>query len=58
MKTKYIVFRQSPRTPGLTELKITINGTQLKYIGNDCNNKFVKFLGIHIDEQLNWKYHI
>ena len=30
----------------------------LKRIGNDCEEKSAKYLGIHIDENLTWKYHI
>ena len=44
--------------PDLTVLNISIIGTQLERIGNDCTEKSCKFLGIHINEHLTWKYHI
>ena len=57
-KTKFIVIRPNHRQCDLTELHICIDGTPLKRIGNDCDEKAAKFLGIHIDEHLTWKYHI
>lgn len=57
-KTKYIVIRPFYMRTDLTTLNITINGTQLDRIGNDCSEKSCTFLGIHIDENLTWKYHI
>jgi len=49
-KTKYIVIRPSHMRPDLTELNITIKGTQSDGIWNDCNEKSSKFLGMHKDE--------
>ena len=57
-KTNYIVIRESHVRPNLAQLNITNNGIQLDRIGNDCNEQYCKFLGIHIDENLSWKYHI
>jgi hypothetical protein len=37
---------------------IFIQNTKLNRIGNDCDEKAVKFLGIYIDENLTWKYHL
>ena len=35
-----------------------IQNTKLNRIGNDCDEKAVTFLGICIDENLTWKYHL
>ena len=35
-----------------------IQNTKLNRIGNDCNEKAITFLGIYIDENLTWKYHL
>ena len=57
-KTKYIVIRPYQQQCNFTGLNVAINNNILKRIGNDCEEKSVKFLGIFIDENLSWKYHI
>ena len=42
----------------LTGYDICIQNTKLNRIGNDCNEKAIKFLRIYIDENLTWKYHL
>jgi len=42
----------------LGKFTICINEVALDRIGNDCKEKSVKFLGINLDENLTWKYHI
>ena len=42
----------------LTNVSIKIKGTCLERIGNDCNEKTTKFLGMYIDENLSWKHHL
>jgi len=57
-KTKYIVIRPKHVRYNLQDHDIFIKTTKLKRIGNDCDEKAAKFLGIHIDENLTWKHHI
>jgi len=33
-------------------------GKEIMQAGNDKQSKYIKFLGIHFDENLTWKYHI
>ena len=42
----------------LTNVSIKINGTCLEIIGNYCNKKATKFLGMYIDANLSWKHHL
>jgi hypothetical protein len=56
-KTKYILFGKPPASP-TEKLTITLNGHTLEIIQKTVTTKFYKFLGLHIDENLNWKHHI
>ena len=37
---------------------VHIGDTGIPRIVNDCTEKTTKCLGMHLDENLNWKYHI
>ena len=37
---------------------VHIGDTVISRIGNDCIEKTTKFLSMHLDENLSWKYHI
>ena len=56
-KTKYMVFR-SPKMPLNDNLSIKIGNEEVERIGQDCQIKSFKFVGIMIDEFLSWDYHI
>ena len=38
--------------------KLSIGGRDVERIGNNCNTKSFKFVGIHLDEFLTWEHHI
>ena len=38
--------------------ELLIDGTKLERVGKDFKTNFFKFVGAHLDETLNWKYHI
>ena len=57
-KTKYNLFSPNvTATKGYTDC-ILLNGKEMDTIGHKLHDKYVKFLGIHIDETLSWKYHV
>lgn len=57
-KTKYIVFRTNRMANVNPEFKITIGDREVERIGNDCNLKSFKFVGVHLDENMSWEHHI
>ena len=51
-KTNYIIFCDPRKKYNSSAAKLLINGNVINQI------KYAKFLGIYIDEHLNWKEHI
>ena len=57
-KTKYILFRPNVTVPKSNTNCIMLNGQKVVQIRHKLNEKSFKFLGVHIDETLSWKYQI
>ena len=55
-KTKYILF--SPKNSHTHDLSLKLCGANIERIGSDCKTKFFKFLGVLIDDKLDWNFHI
>ena len=51
-KTNYILFRNKKSEFNYTRCKLMINGKEIELVSK------TKFLGIIIDQHLEWKYHI
>ena len=56
-KTKYILFRPGNIRIENPNLKIEINHEPIDRISHTGDETSFKFLGLHIDETLSWKYH-
>ena len=57
-KTKYILFRPKTARIDFENLKLKIANETIERIGKGCTSKFFKFVGIHLDEFLDWDYQI
>ena len=57
-KTKYIVFNPHKRHSNQEHLDIHIDNVPLKQIGTHSAEKTTKFLGLYMDENLSWKFHL
>ena len=56
-KTKYMIF--SPTSQVVSDnFRIEIEGTPVSRIGSNQAEKSIKFLGLHIDENLCWDQHV
>ena len=56
-KTKYVIFSPKTSIPPANK-SIAIDGKTISRVGNNQTEKSIKFLGISIDENLTWKFHI
>ena len=57
-KTKYIVFNPHKRHLNQEHLDIHIDNVPLKQIGTHSAEKNTEFLGLYMDENLSWKFHL
>ena len=57
-KTKYILLRPKRSKHNIENMTLAIDEIPLKRIGENCDEKFTKFLGLYFDENLTFKNHI
>ena len=57
-KTKFLVFRNKKMSFDPNIYNLHLNDKKIERIGEDCKEKYFKFLGMRIDEFMTWKYHI
>ncbi len=57
-KTKYILFRPCNVYIDTENLNIVLNNQLVDEISHNGPEKSFKFLGLHIDETLSWKFHV
>ena len=53
-KTKYIFFSAGQQTELIDET-LTLDGVAIEQIGLNCETKWFKFLGMHLDDKLSWE---
>ena len=55
-KTKFIVFRNNKMILDERICNLKIGNEEIKRIGNNCPDKYYKFVGIRLDEFLTWEH--
>ena len=55
-KTKYILFKNKREDVSITSLKLQIDNKDIERVGTGCKNESCKFVGVHLDENLNWNH--
>ena len=53
-KTKYIFFSVGQHTELESEI-LTLDGVTIEKIGLNCETKWLKFLGLRLDDKLSWE---
>ena len=57
-KTKYMIFRNEKMPKIDNNFELMIDGVKIERVGKDFETKSFKFVGVNLDEFLNWEYHI
>ena len=57
-KTKYMLFRNNSMPFESEICKIKIGGQEIERIGRDCKTKTFKFVGLMLDDNFTWEYHV
>ena len=52
------MFRKKSMTISSALPQVRIGGEGINIIGEDCEDKFFEFVGLHLDEHLSWDYHL
>ena len=53
-----MIFRNEKMTKICNNFELFIDGIKLEMVGKDFETKSIKLIGVHLDETLNWDYHI
>jgi hypothetical protein len=56
-KTKYLLFRDKSMICDPDQYKLRIGEEYIERIGKGCKEEYFKFVGIRLDEFLNWEHH-
>ena len=55
LKSSIFFFKKKKEDVNITSLKLLID---IERVGTGCKNESFKFVGVYLDENLNWNYHL
>jgi len=53
-----LVFKNKKEDVSITSLKLQIDNKDIERVGTGFKKESFKFLGVHLDENLNWNHHL
>ena len=57
-KTRYMIFKQKNMKIDFSLCDLRIGERKIERVGSGCSEEYFKFVGVKLDENLSWNYHI
>ena len=51
-------FKKKKEDVNITSLKLLIDNKDIERVGTGCKTESFKFVGVHLDENLNWNHYL
>ena len=58
LKLSIFFFKKKKEDVNITSLKLLIDNKDIERVGTGCKTESFKFVGVHLDENLNWNHYL